>query len=190
MRKRQEKGKNPANENNMETTTIETGAEFRCIRQANGYEIDKNGNIRRVADKSPVFPLGNKVILLNNMGGRQNFAISELVNEIWNNIPNLPPVKDIPKKKEPKKVTSNNNNLKSKPMVEQTSTVDQAKIEAIKKLTCKKHVKIWKLSQLGLSKKEIAGNVGTNVGAVHNVLKEYNLKPEKVKAANEIKCDN
>lgn len=49
-----------------------------------------------------------------------------------------------------------------------------------------KHVKIYKLSQLGLSNKEIAEAVGTNAGHVYNVLKDYKAKPEKVEKANQV----
>lgn len=37
----------------------------------------------------------------------------------------------------------------------------------------KKHVKIYLLNKLGLSNKEVAGTLGTNVGHVYNVLKDY-----------------
>lgn len=45
-------------------------------------------------------------------------------------------------------------------------------------MTCKKHVKIYKLKQLGLTNKLIAQAVGTNPGHVYNALKNYELKPE------------
>lgn len=41
-------------------------------------------------------------------------------------------------------------------------------------LNCKKHIKIWKLHLLNLDKKEIALTLGTNVGHVYNVIKDYN----------------
>ena len=50
--------------------------------------------------------------------------------------------------------------------------------ENIIALTCKKHVKIYKLKQLGLSNKEIAETLGTNAGHVYNALKNYETKPE------------
>jgi len=56
--------------------------------------------------------------------------------------------------------------------------------EEILNLTSKKHVKIYRLSQLGLSKKEVAALLSTNVGHVFNVLKDYSLKPEKAAAAD------
>jgi transcriptional regulator len=56
--------------------------------------------------------------------------------------------------------------------------------EKICQLTCKKHIKIFKLHQLGLTNKEVAAAVGTNSGHVYNVLKDYEKKPEKVEAAN------
>jgi len=55
--------------------------------------------------------------------------------------------------------------------------------QEIKSLTCKKHIKIYKLKQLGLTNKLIAQAVGTNSGHVYNALKNYDLKPElKTKA--------
>lgn len=53
-------------------------------------------------------------------------------------------------------------------------------------LDCKKHVKIYKLKQLGLSNKEVATLCGTNPGHVRNVLIDYTNKPEKVELANKI----
>lgn len=50
-------------------------------------------------------------------------------------------------------------------------------------LKCKKHVKIFKLKQLGLKNKEIAAILNTNPGHVYNALKDYERKPEKVAAA-------
>ena len=56
--------------------------------------------------------------------------------------------------------------------------------ETITALTCKKHVKIYKLKQLGLSNKEIAETLGTNAGHVYNALKNYETKPEMKTAAD------
>ena len=56
--------------------------------------------------------------------------------------------------------------------------------ENIIELTCKKHVKIYKLKQLGLSNKEIAEALGTNAGHVYNALKNYETKPEMKTAAD------
>jgi hypothetical protein len=58
--------------------------------------------------------------------------------------------------------------------------------EEILNLTCKKHKKIYKMKQLGLTNKDIASACGTNVGHVYNVLKEYSDKPDKGKAADSI----
>lgn len=58
--------------------------------------------------------------------------------------------------------------------------------DEILSLTCKKHIKIYLLTSLGLSKKEVAIALNTNVGHVFNVLKEYTLKPEKAIAAHEL----
>lgn len=57
-------------------------------------------------------------------------------------------------------------------------------IQKILSLTCLKHVKIYKLKQLGKTNKEIAVLVGTNAGHVYNALKDYESKPLKVEQAN------
>lgn len=44
---------------------------------------------------------------------------------------------------------------------------------AVINLTCKKHVKIYKLKQLGLTNKQIADELKTNAGHVYNALKKY-----------------
>lgn len=58
--------------------------------------------------------------------------------------------------------------------------------EQILSLECKKHIKMYKLSQLGLKNAEIAKLLTTNPGHVYNALKDYEKKPEKVEAANAI----
>lgn len=58
--------------------------------------------------------------------------------------------------------------------------------EEITQLTCKKHVKIYKLKQLGLTNKEIAEALGTNAGHVYNVLKDYESNPTKIDKANSV----
>lgn len=58
--------------------------------------------------------------------------------------------------------------------------------EQILKLECKKHIKIYKLSQLGLTRKEIAESLNTNSGHVRNVLLDYDSKPEKKNAADNL----
>lgn len=45
--------------------------------------------------------------------------------------------------------------------------------EQILKLKTTKHIKIYKLSQIGLSKKDIANELETNYGHVYNVIKRY-----------------
>lgn len=45
--------------------------------------------------------------------------------------------------------------------------------EQVTELNCKKHVKIYKLKQLGLTNKEVAEALQTNVGHVYNELKKY-----------------
>ena len=58
--------------------------------------------------------------------------------------------------------------------------------EKIIALECKKHIKIYKLNQIGLSNKEIAESLKTNIGHVYNALKEYSNKPHKAEVANSI----
>lgn len=56
--------------------------------------------------------------------------------------------------------------------------------EKIIELGSKKHVKIFKLKQLGLSNKEIAAALTTNAGHVYNALKKYDEKPHLKTIAN------
>lgn len=56
--------------------------------------------------------------------------------------------------------------------------------QAVLQLHCKKHVKIYKLKQLGLKNSEIAKLLGTNAGHVYNALKDYSGNEEKIKAAD------
>lgn len=58
--------------------------------------------------------------------------------------------------------------------------------EEILQLTCQKHIKIWKLKQLGLKNGDIAKLLGTNAGHVYNALKTYQNNPSKVAAAEAI----
>lgn len=55
--------------------------------------------------------------------------------------------------------------------------------EEILQLTCKKHIKIWKLKQLGIKPKEIALLVGTSTGSVYNELKTYENDSKRVELA-------
>lgn len=57
--------------------------------------------------------------------------------------------------------------------------------EQIIALDCKKHIKIYKLNQLGLSNKEVADALGTNSGHVRNELLIYAQKPERIEKANQ-----
>jgi len=50
--------------------------------------------------------------------------------------------------------------------------------ENIIALDCKKHIKIYKLKQLGLTNKEVAIELSTNTGHVYNSLKNYDNKPD------------
>lgn len=56
--------------------------------------------------------------------------------------------------------------------------------EEVLLLTCKKHVKIYKLKQLGLSNKEIATELSTNSGHVYNALKKYDADSKLIENAN------
>lgn len=58
--------------------------------------------------------------------------------------------------------------------------------DQILELDCKKHIKIFKLHQLGLSNKEIAELIKTNQGHVWNVINSYKSNPDKVNAADAI----
>lgn len=56
----------------------------------------------------------------------------------------------------------------------------------IKDLACRKHIKIYLLSKVGLNKQEISKEVGTNYGHVYNVLKDYKDHPEKAEHAERL----
>jgi hypothetical protein len=56
----------------------------------------------------------------------------------------------------------------------------------ILQLQVKKHVKIYKLKQLGLKNSEIATMLETNAGHVYNALKKYDLNDDLKKIADEI----
>lgn len=58
--------------------------------------------------------------------------------------------------------------------------------DKILQLSCRKHVKIFKLSQLNIPNKQIAQLTGSNAGHVWNVINEYKNDPGKVEAANAI----
>lgn len=45
--------------------------------------------------------------------------------------------------------------------------------QEVKSLNCLKHVKIYKLKQIGMKNSEIAKALGTNPGHVYNALKKY-----------------
>lgn len=62
--------------------------EFRQIPKALLYEMDKEGNIRKVDRKTPIlaYPLkSDNVKLYINSGGKEPFLISELIEEVWGN---------------------------------------------------------------------------------------------------------
>jgi len=56
--------------------------------------------------------------------------------------------------------------------------------QEVKELTCLKHVKIYKLKQLGLKNSDIAKALGTNAGHVYNALKKYDGNDELQAKAN------
>lgn len=62
--------------------------------------------------------------------------------------------------------------------------------ETILALSCKKHIKIYKLAQLGLKNGDIAKLVGTNPGHVYNALKSYDNNPQRVKIADDTAGEN
>lgn len=59
-------------------------------------------------------------------------------------------------------------------------------INRIENLACKKHVKIYKLKQAGLTNKEIAEALKTNPGHIYNALKKYDQKPELKEIADKV----
>lgn len=59
-------------------------------------------------------------------------------------------------------------------------------IAKIKSLKCKKHIKIYRIHQLGLTNPEVAKALGTNAGHVHNALELYKKKPSFKKIAENI----
>lgn len=59
--------------------------------------------------------------------------------------------------------------------------------EQVIELNSKKHVKIYKLKQIGLTNKEIASLLNTNAGHVYNALKKYETNESLVLYANSIK---
>lgn len=75
---------------------------------------------------------------------------------------------------------------KPKQTLDQKISVATEAHSSILNLDCKKHIKIFKLSQLSLSNKHIAELCETNAGHVWNVLNSYNSDPEKIAAANSI----
>ena len=56
--------------------------------------------------------------------------------------------------------------------------------EQVTELNCKKHIKIYKLKQLGLSNKEIAEALQTNVGHVYKKKKKYDANDKLKTDAN------
>lgn len=78
---------------------------------------------------------------------------------------------------------------KKKPIVKKTTPIPYRDTfsDRIVNLDCKKHVKIYKLSLIGLGNDEIASILGTNNGHVWNALDMYKRDHKKVSIANEIK---
>lgn len=58
--------------------------------------------------------------------------------------------------------------------------------EQVLELKCVKHVKVYKLKQLGLSNKEIAEILETNQGHIWNVLNKYSNDSKLIESANSI----
>lgn len=83
-----------------------------------------------------------------------------------------------------KKVVVKNKKELAKPNLKPISeTLDVKKIVS---LDCKKHIKMFKLSRIGMPQKEIAGLLNTNVGHVWNELNRYKDNDKRVNAANAI----
>lgn len=62
------------------------------------------------------------------------------------------------------------------------------KQEFILQLKCHKHIKMFKLKNEGLSNKQIAELLGTNVGHVYNEMKKYGDDQSRREAADSIQC--
>ena len=63
----------------------------------------------------------------------------------------------------------------------------QDRIDAIKSMTSKKHIKIWLLHAELLTNKEVATELGTNSGHINNEVKRYIANPELIAAALALK---
>lgn len=91
---------------------------------------------------------------------------------------NAAQMKSFLAKKEKPKAEKKTTKQKFEPIIESNA------MESVKKMQCKKHIKIWKLKQLDLDNKVIAKELGTNVGHVWNVLNNYKTKPGYIDKAN------
>lgn len=76
--------------------------------------------------------------------------------------------------------------MAKKEAVEKPENAPSAAATAVINAAIKKHVKIWKLHEQGLSNADVATFLATNPGHVYNVIKDYNLNPEKIKKATEV----
>lgn len=170
----------------------EVKTNFKRIKNCQLYEINTEGQIRKVYDKSIVFPVDGKVVLWNTYGQKVTFDVQELLDVIFNGkeMESDQEIKIVRIKKDASQY--NNNNLKPKTTMseeqpsETQNVIDPEKVEKIKALSCKKHIKIYKMHQLGMGKKDIAAALSTNAGACYNVIKDYEKTPDKVAKADQI----
>ena len=66
-----------------------------------------------------------------------------------------------------------------------STPIISSKLSAILNLP-KFHVKVFKLYQLGMTTKQIADQLNSGTGPVHNVIKNYKENPEKITACDSI----
>lgn len=159
---------------------------------------------------------GNNVIMDTNYGKRESFKVSDLLEEVWGIKSKVSEPKEVviepaiagtkkvheataedlaerakdreelisltPTEKVAETPAKAEKKQKEKPSVSH----DSPEVDKILKLDCKKNIKIYKLSQIGMDNKIIATTLETNNGSVYNVLKDYASNPDKVEKANAI----
>ena len=187
-------------------------AEFKQIEKFPKFEINKEGVIRYRINKRKIRVNDDgRCNLYDEEHKPVEVNAHELVNVLFgvdlskpvNKSEPMNETKPKPNKKESKKVVEKpakaKENGKAKtvppptpsPRGRKPAPVDMGKLTTKHKkvigLECKKHIKIYKLMNSGLTNKETATALGTNTGHVYNVMKDYGQNPEKVKAADAIK---
>lgn len=133
--------------------------EFRQIPDAPLYQMDKEGNIEKIDNGSPIFPFplkSNDVKLIVN-GERKPFLVDQLLKKVWGssetivgNISQNPTIT-----KEELKEAHPTPNISEVASTQQKYGNQIESSDAIMKLNCKMSIKIWKLYELGLKEEEI-----------------------------------